>query len=350
MGANSSVFLHPELPADDETVSAFQEFENECISRNLKATEIYDLLNEKYDHLLGRELEKRLLEMQDEILTPSASTASLPPIIETVEVATQTMRTQRKSKRSTLPGSSSKSKLPETSLSRAATAVVRERTALPQIKGAAPSKQPATHEEIKSRKPSLPKQQKVVGRTFGSLTRSRLPSLQSKSCDVDDASVDGIRLSEVLAGRHERSSSSDSVTVTDCYNGLQSLSLDDLDSFTEDDEDAELRCASCEVHPDGSPLGGGQPDDASVSAERQRRSSVVEDMLASMSHFECRLCKKKFGSSELLETHIAFSQTHKDTVQRVRAKYARAFRDADKVGTLLRKATERFQRDRKSVV
>lgn len=346
MGANSSVFLHPELPADDETVNAFQEFENECISRNLKATEIYDLLNEKYDHLLGREMEKRLLEMQEEILTPSTSTASLPPIVETAEVATQTVRTQRKSKKSVFSGSSSRSKMSESNLSRATTAAVRERTALPQIKSASPMKQlAAPKEDIKNRKPSLPKQQKVVGRTFGSLSRPRLPSLQSKSCDVDDASVhDNIFPSDIMEGCHERSSSSDSVTVADCYNGLQSLSLDDLDRFTEDGEDPDLRCASCEVHPDGSPLCAIPPEESTLNADHQRRGSVVEDLLTNMSHFECRLCKKKFGSSELLETHIAFSQTHKETVQRVRAKYARAFRDADKVGTLLRKATERFQK------
>jgi hypothetical protein len=77
-----------------------------------------------------------------------------------------------------------------------------------------------------------------------------------------------------------------------------------------------------------------------------RRFSLTgdNDLPTIGSHFECRLCKKKFGSSELLETHIAFSQTHKESVQRVRGKYARALQHADKDGHLLRKATERFQR------
>jgi hypothetical protein len=54
MGNGSSIFLSAELSKklSEKSVRTFQDFENECIARNLNGEEIYDLLVSKYDELL----------------------------------------------------------------------------------------------------------------------------------------------------------------------------------------------------------------------------------------------------------------------------------------------------------
>jgi hypothetical protein len=54
MGNGSSIFLSAELSKNlsEKSIRTFQDFENECIARNLNGEQIYDLLVSKYEELL----------------------------------------------------------------------------------------------------------------------------------------------------------------------------------------------------------------------------------------------------------------------------------------------------------
>ena len=52
--------------------------------------------------------------------------------------------------------------------------------------------------------------------------------------------------------------------------------------------------------------------------------------------YECRLCKKKFPSKALLDTHLTHSQIHRQALLELRTKYAQIYADVermDKVNT-----------------
>jgi hypothetical protein len=347
MGTNSSVFLHPEHPADDETVIAFQEFENECISRNLKANQIYDILNEKYDHFLDKEMEKQRSELNFTAAAASSANSPLFPS-QTTEISTQRSKIYKKN-RKTLPTKATKS-----SVLRSMGTASPARKLLPPLKNTknrseSPCPQP--------RSSSVSKTQNIIGKTFGSLSKTKLPPLKSMSCDAADSYSHSRAIVLTPPGILEvqRSSSSDSMTITERFDEFQTLSLTEIDHLTDDETD---KCPGNPFQQDTTAAPAEENShritfanlvslcqEANRRATGRRFSLTIENDLPSLnSHFECRLCKKKFGSSELLETHIAFSQTHKESVHRVRGKYARALQHADRDGHLLRKATERFQR------
>ncbi len=62
MGNGASIFLSADLSKNlsEKSIRTFQEFENECIARNLNAEQIYELLVNKYEELLDFDSHKRV--------------------------------------------------------------------------------------------------------------------------------------------------------------------------------------------------------------------------------------------------------------------------------------------------
>lgn len=414
MGGTGSVFLQADSGADEKTVRAFQEFENECISRNLRANDIYDLLNQKYDYLLGQEVEHKIKQLESKVeKAQQSTTTSKQPSKNAKDVPAEGSLRKSKShvggtlqqhqlqpriyhvpQKSSLHAGSNNGVSSEPSSMHTPAPIPHYQ--LPHNSGrivsANNSRRLASHHENSpsapnsahrrnnelppinqqqhvpqsSRKPPVPRAP-VVGKTFGTLSTPVLRPLKTTTKNSTSSAMQGSASSSALPplvtqASVERSSSSDSLTVAEEFamlgdaeedtddesdpqrahvgNRLRSHSLDDEEEEYDDNEEGNRTVLGHIKSVEELEKQKALPPIKDVDLSRRRTSTFEQPVVP---HFECKLCQKKFGNAELLETHIAFSQMHKSNVQCVRDRYSKALEDADNLGLLLKKTTERFQ-------
>lgn len=58
--------------------------------------------------------------------------------------------------------------------------------------------------------------------------------------------------------------------------------------------------------------------------------------------FACKLCKKHFPSQALLDTHLSYSQLHRQNLLDLRSRYSHAYAAADRMDSMLKKTVDQF--------
>lgn len=403
MGGGASFFLPSGQTGDERIAHVFREFEQECISRNLKANEIYDLLSSKYEVIICGEKDagraavspkkaKRRLRrksIQNKPTTTAKSSlhgngvssepSSLhvapaapngvdaavdkPPVgnqfSRDLKIDTTACRPphRRGSVDSTHSSPSRRGKSPTKSGRGAAAANAGSGRRSTIVRHTASTLSKAIElAQAPSKKPPIPSRFSVISAKALAASRSQ-QALASDAVRSDAALAHAASQpcfpskedNPALATQRNSLSSEDSCTAVEGFSldllhqGSLAESDEELDkaddSGSEDDEDADDEDA--DVLADLPPLSV-QP--TFVQNPSGRRSSVFDDAVLPPQLFECRLCQRKFGSAELLETHLLYSQLHQQSVQRRAATYQRALQETDQLGALLRKAAQHFQR------
>lgn len=100
----------------------------------------------------------------------------------------------------------------------------------------------------------------------------------------------------------------------------------------EENEPAEPE-EPAEEEPEPAPAPVEEP--AGITCSPVRRTAEVV--------FECKLCNKIFGSKNMLETHISFSQLHKQAIEDRAVKFQEIIRHAERLANLARASVEAMQ-------
>ncbi len=97
MGNGASLFLSADLSKNlsEKGIRTFQEFENECIARNLNAEQIYELLVNKYEELLDFDSQKRVETVKEHQTITCVCCDKPKPVEETVSTKTVPQKAKR---------------------------------------------------------------------------------------------------------------------------------------------------------------------------------------------------------------------------------------------------------------
>jgi hypothetical protein len=388
MGGAGSIFLPSltEFNGDAHLTNFFQNLECECISRNLNANEIYDLLSSKYEEILcsqktssksgksskkTRNVSLRRSSLHSTLPTKSShrhnGTSSEPSSLYHPHSSAASDRESTSTHRLRKGSTDSFSSLHHSSRSKHAASLARQarKTA---VRHTASTRLKALEAQQNLSKPS---KKPPVPRRLSTLNSSKSHDefVKNPATLHGTASLSGLGAfpeEDASQCTHRNSlSSDDSLTVLDtgsilelrAEGSLTEAEEDHLPHAQEDREDSEdedegehdddkftdLRTAPTSLLPlqSNAPAASSTP----VINPSGRRSSILDDVVMPPQVFECRLCQRKFGSGELLATHISFSQVHQHSIQRRRETYHRALlQETDQLGKLLRKAIQHFQR------
>jgi hypothetical protein len=402
MGGGGSFFLPTGQPGDERIAHIFREFEQECISRNLKANEIYDLLSSKYDVIISgekgagraaaspkkakRRLRRKSIqhkptptaksslhcngvssEPSSLHVTPAAPSGvdaamDKPPVSNQfsrdLKIDTTASRPphRRGSVDSTHSSPSRRGKSPTKSGRGAGAAdVVRGRRSTVVRHTASTLCKAIELAQAPSKKPPIPSRFSVISAKALAASRSQ-QALASDAARSDAAALAHAASQPCFPSKEDDlalATQRNSLSSEDSCTAVEGFSLDLLQQGSLAESDEELDPAR-----DDSASDDDDDEVADVLAELPplvvqptfvqnpsgRRSSVFDDAVLPPQLFECRLCQRKFGSAELLETHLLYSQLHQQSVQRRAATYQQALQETDQLGALLRKAAQHFQR------
>lgn len=395
MGGASSVFLTPDLcqKLTEKSIIEFHQFETDCISRNLSADEIHDSLSAKYEALLLRDHDFSSYpkyvkpsspvgkkpynrnnnrwhssKQQSKGIANSVSMKCLPSELKggssrrlhsstassrqrvtksskwevTVDNATKAkQRAELRSKiyqqYSSLPTPRSSKTNPSTSLK---TNKLDENRAFGGSSTSALRRIPQKGQKTAVRTGSLETMRTIDDNDENENHRGILLA-SSMSCD-DLSTLGGVPFLE----------GGDSCVSYDVQEEeyspnpyFQFKSMDENDNLDgdkneevvvgfHDNEDQDN--LNLKLPPEGVCQGVSQSPSLVLDG-----SSCCNDSVINNNHFECRLCRRKFNSSLLLETHIAFSQVHRLALEELRERYSKGHEEADRLGKLLRTTVER---------
>jgi hypothetical protein len=409
MGGGSSVFVHPNLKVDQKTLQSLQEFENECISRNLNTEQIYDLLIQRYESLVGSSLEvlrnqEQVIVCKDEIHDHDLKQDDVSSMTKFPIPELKKRKSIKKIEKLSYETTSSRARR----ISSASISPKRKSSRSPKSFGSSSSSVASSFSSSERLAPPSPKMIQStssnsvkVGKTFGgskTTYRNSSPLLETSSLDTSSSILSSkkgeltnssrlltptkshslkllanttskinnnrrTRSSQepvISLTRSDRSNSIDSTetfipshTIDSAWNLPRTASLDEMtvifsDNEGEDDDDDDSTVHQEASHPRvlSPPIHSSTSTTTtttttcSLTGELKHKLSMIPEQ---SELYECQLCQKKFGSHDLLETHLTFSQLHKQAVFKMRYKYEQAYQEADQLGILLKKTIDSFQ-------